>query len=818
MKKFLSMVLAACMLFGAGAMAETAEEPSYTYNGSITTFPTNWNPHQYKTNTDNTAVLAYIADDLYTFDYNDTLDGYVIKPSMAVGEPEDVTADYVGDEWGIPEGATSRAWKYTLRQDLKWEDGTPITSADYVYSVMKQLNPQAQNYRADSFYSGSTVIHNAEAYAKSGMYAYSSLLDGDNLAYLAESDFTVGEDGNYTYNGGDVAVSLDNSNLWSSDSLNDYYGAGYFSEDIYNVLKNAEGSDGYIKVNADLVKTLEQLTAVLHGYESAEAYAVEAGDYAYQEWQEFVFIGKDNPEMSFDQVGVKALSDYEVVFILDKPLQGFQLKYNLAVTLVNKDLYEKCEKIENGVYTNNYGTSLETTISYGPYKLVSFQQDKEIVFEKNENWYGYALPENEGFYQTTRRVTTYVAEDSTKMEMFLSGKLDAVSLTKDYAEEYESSDYCYTFEGASVFAITLNPNLDALTANQKAAGENINKTILTVKEFRQALSFSLDRAAFNIACVPGSAPAFGLFGDTIVGDVEKGIFYRSTDAAKQVLVDFWGLSDEVGEGKLYATNDDAIDSITGYNLEMAREYFNKAYDIAIESGLMDDDDVVQIVIGLPSASSTTYNRGYEFLVNNYTEAVKGTKLEGKLTFSRDDTIGNGFGDALRNNQVDMLFLVAWSGSTFDPYSLMEAYLSPSYQYDRAVDYSSTPVTVELSMGKVTTDAVSWYEIINGTACTVTNEAGEESELVLPYSYDETVCADRLLVLAALENAMLQNYDFIPTTNDASLGLKGMKINYYTEEEIFPMSYGTDLKYVTYNYTDAEWDAFVAEQGGVLNYK
>ena len=33
-----------------------------------------------------------------------------------------------------------------------------------------------------------------------------------------------------------------------------------------------------------------------------------------------------------------------------------------------------------------------------------------------------------------------------------------------------------------------------------------------------------------------------------------------------------------------------------------------------------------------------------------------------------------------------------------------------------------------------------------------------------------------------------------------------------------MSYGTDLKYVPYNSTDAEWDAFVAEQGGVLNYK
>lgn len=50
-------------------------------------------------------------------------------------------------------------------------------------------------------------------------------------------------------------------------------------------------------------------------------------------------------------------------------------------------------KYENGVYTNSYGTSADTTISYGPYKMVSFQQDKEIVYEKNPNWYGYALPE-----------------------------------------------------------------------------------------------------------------------------------------------------------------------------------------------------------------------------------------------------------------------------------------------------------------------------------------------------------------------------------------------------------------------------------------
>jgi len=76
---------------------------------------------------------------------------------------------------------------------------------------------------------------------------------------------------------------------------------------------------------------------------------------------------------------------------------------------------------------------------------------------------------------------------------------------------------------------------------------------------------------------------------------------------------------------------------------------------------------------------------------------------------------------------------------------------------------------------------------------------------------------RLTALGALENAVLQNYDFIPLMGDASASLKGMQVEFYTEDEVFPMGRG-GVKYMTYNYTDAEWEAFVAEQGGTLNYK
>ena len=282
-------------------------------------------------------------------------------------------------------------------------------------------------------------------------------------------------------------------------------------------------------------------------------------------------------------------------------------------------------------------------------------------------------------------------------------------------------------------------------------------------------------------------------------------------------MDFWGLTDEIGEGKTYATIDDAIDSITGYNLEMAKTYFDSAYDQAIEQGLMDEVDVVQITVGTPNTTSTFYNNGYDFIVNNYTEAVKGTKLEGKLTFTRDGTLGNAFSEALKSNQVDMLFGVGWTGSTFDPYGLIEAYTSANYQYDPSWDTTTDELAITLGDETYTATVWDWTKAISGEVVTGKNAAGETVELSFPYSTDTEEADKRITVLGALESAVLMHYDFIPLMGDSSALLKGMKVEYYTEDEVFPMGRG-GVKYMTFNYTDAEWDAYVAEQGGTLNYK
>ena len=152
----------------------------------------------------------------------------------------------------------------------------------------------------------------------------------------------------------------------------------------------------------------------------------------------------------------------------------------------------------------------------------------------------------------------------------------------------------------------------------------------------------------------------------------------------------------------------------------------------------------------------------------------------------------------------------------------------------AIDPARKAVTVRRADG-ITYEAsvYDWYRIINGYETTAKVVAlpedtatdtdasalavGDQATLVLPYSADEVVANDRLNVLAALEGAVLQNYNYIPLTGDSTAQLKGMQVEYYTEEQIYPMAWG-GIKYMTYNYDDAAWEAYVAEQGGTLNYR
>jgi hypothetical protein len=338
-----------------------------------------------------------------------------------------------------------------------------------------------------------------------------------------------------------------------------------------------------------------------------------------------------------------------------------------------------------------------------------------------------------------------------------------------------------------------------------------------MKEFRMAISFSLNRQEFINALDPMGSIGLALFNNMICSDPENGIMYRTEEAAKDAILEFWGVDqDDIGAGKHYPTKDEAIASITGYNLEGAKELFNQAYDIAVESGIYNGTDTVQICVGLPSQAGF-YVDGYEFLKNNYTEAVKGTKLEGKLEFVQDATVGNNFSDALKGNQVDVLFGVGWTGSALNPYGLIGAYTYPSYQYDPSWDTSTAPMEFTTDDGETYSASVlDWTYAIEGDSILITNVVTGESKEYSCGNADNKP-EERVRLLAAIEGAVLRNYDMIPTHNQASASLLGYQVEYGVQEYVYGVGRG-GIKYMTHNYTDTEWDAFVSAEGGVLNYK
>ena len=75
---------------------------------------------------------------------------------------------------------------------------------------------------------------------------------------------------------------------------------------------------------------------------------------------------------------------------------------------------------------------------------------------------------------------------------------------------------------------------------------------------------------------------------------------------------------------------------------------------------------------------------------------------------------------------------------------------------------------------------------------------------------------KLQILADIEENFLKQYYCIPVCSTTVCSMLSYKTSYYTENYSIMYGFG-GLRLMKYNYTDAEWDAYVAEQGGQLGY-
>ena len=152
-KRTLSFALA-LMLFGVtgcgqgksdtGITTEARNGALYTYNEYISKAPVSWNPHIGDSDADS-YVQGYTEMGLYAISLADDLENYSFVDEMAVGDPADVTADYV-EKYGISEGETGKAWEIALNPDAVWANGEAITAEDYLWS-MEHRNAKQESDR-----------------------------------------------------------------------------------------------------------------------------------------------------------------------------------------------------------------------------------------------------------------------------------------------------------------------------------------------------------------------------------------------------------------------------------------------------------------------------------------------------------------------------------------------------------------------------------------------------------------------------------------------------------------------------------------------
>ena len=810
-------------------------EGDFIYKDSVSVLSTNWNPHTYQ-GADQSYPLDFITSSLYTFMYNDELnpvegkdafEGYVIVPEMAADHPVDVTEKVKAEhpEYNIPESATTGfAYTIALNPNATFSNGKPINAETYVESMRRLLDPKLLNYRAEDTYTGSLVIAGAKAYANGGHVVYN-----DSLAKWTLADLTKGEDGQYVNpDGNKMYIALEVALDWlSGNSLAAYvnaYGAQYFDVTNWEAL-NALATDGVIPLTDE---NLELFAPVVTGNPAWGETEAELPNY-------FAW-GFGYPEVEFEgTVGLYASGEYELTLVLENALSGFYLYYNigiLSLPLVDIELYDACLSESDGVWSSTYNTSLDTTVSYGPYMISEYQTDKAMRFVRNENWFGYTdgkhiyIDPEDGLcypmYQTTEIYTQVVAESSTTKLMFLKGELMGYGLQSEDFAQYRNSDYVYETPATTIFFLVLNGHKSAIM--EREAAEDFDKATtdletMTLDSFRRALAISYDKELFASTVSPSRSATYAAIGNLYVYDVDSGARYRDTDQAKQILCDVYSV-----DTSKYATLDDAVASITGYDPETAKVLFTQAYNEAIEAGYITDadndgksDQTVTMMYSL-SADSDFMTTTINYLNEKLGEVLVGTPFEGKVLFTKSAPLGDpAWSDQLKAGQTDVC-LCGWQGSALDPYSITDLYVNPAKAYD-AQWFDATTVELTLNvnvagvdakeMKDVTMTMKQWSDCLNGV--TVTIDGVEYN-----FGDGQTDVDTRLTILAGIEGAILRTYNYLPMLQNASMALLSQQV-YYVVEEYSPVMGRGGIAYMKYNYNETEWKDYVAAQNGELKY-
>ena len=513
---------------------DTAEVPTYTLNTYSSALGNNWNPHTWEVNADD-AVLSYITSPFCTMSILDSENGvyqWVYEMATSI---EDVTKDHKDDltKYNVTfaEGKDASntesgyVFEIKLNPDACWQDGTKINADTYIYSMQQLLDPKMKNYRANLYYSGESAVAGGAAYYNSESPIYTPMV----APYEEEGDYSYDLEAGIA--NGQVYINLSSTDItlysMSLNELHKNYGVGDDAD--YSALANEADIYGYTKITAENRATAEKLVADL--LSGLFGITDEAEIAKYTKEALFVNDGSLSPKVDYSAVGCYKVDDYTIRYVTQTYIDfNYFLTSCTSTWLVYEPYYEAGKDTTGALVTTDYGTKIENTMSYGPYKLVSLQNDKQMIFEKNENWYGYTeangrlvsytnfLVDGESVEQyITDKVIINVMDDNAAKQAFLKGEVDAWSPSADDLSTYATSDQLYKVDETYTMSFFFNTNVEKLQEMDKSKG-NTNSVVISNDNFRKAFSLGIDRTEW-VTATPGYKPAYAIMNNLYFYDV-----------------------------------------------------------------------------------------------------------------------------------------------------------------------------------------------------------------------------------------------------------------------------------------------------------
>lgn len=332
LRRIFPLILVLCLLLPLAVSAEeTAPAPRIEANHTVSALPDRWNP--LSTLSEEAALLLRLtAAPLYSL----SPDGKDLTPVLAESLPQDVTAEFAG-RYGIPaDAARGYAFRIGLDPEARWEDGSPVTSRDFVFTFRQLIENKAfplELAMVQEYYSG----------AQKGT--------GD-IVSLRDAGFgSVEEAENAGYN----LFYVDTGRFWGLD-------AGWVSVGDYTRLKDSAIPSG----------VTEMYVSGAYLYDRYLRTGCETDRFQRQ----FIGICSGTERVTREDIGLIE-EEGSLVLILRRPAAAEYVALQLSTLL----------PVRESIYADNYATSAKSYRSCGPYRILSATEEA-ILLEPNPYWTG----------------------------------------------------------------------------------------------------------------------------------------------------------------------------------------------------------------------------------------------------------------------------------------------------------------------------------------------------------------------------------------------------------------------------------------------